>query len=79
MYVCVCAFVRVVALTSGLTLSVCGAVKEILTFGSAAIMLGEQLDSFKISGFGICLLGVLTYHWYRTSTTSQKSSRDELL
>ena len=52
---------RVVQLASGLTLSVAGIFKEVLTVIAAAALLGDALTPIKVSGLLICILGIAMY------------------
>jgi solute carrier family 35 protein C2 len=52
----------IVNLTSSLTLSILGIVKELLTIALAGGIRGERLTVINLAGFGICSFGVLLYH-----------------
>ena len=49
-------------LTSSLTLSVLGIVKELCTILLAGAVRGEQLSASNLGGFGVVSLGALLYH-----------------
>jgi solute carrier family 35 protein C2 len=51
-----------VKLTSSLTLSILGILKELLTILLAAVTRGDHLTVVNLSGFAICSLGVLMYN-----------------
>ncbi len=53
---------RVVQLSSGLTLSVAGIFKEVLTVLSSCLLLGERLTPYNSVGLSLCLLGIAQYH-----------------
>lgn len=55
---------RVVCLSSGLSLSVAGIFKELLTVLSSAALLGDQLTPFNICGLLLCTSGIIMYHRY---------------
>ena len=53
---------KVVQLASGLTLSVAGIFKEVLTVLASAWLLGDELTLRKMAGLAICLLGIALYN-----------------
>jgi len=56
---------RVVQLASGLTLSIAGVFKEVLTILSSVILLGERLTLFNAAGLAVCLGGIGGYQRLR--------------
>ena len=50
-----------VALTSGLSLSIAGIFKEVLTVVGATIVLGEHLTAYKAGGLALCVAGLALY------------------
>jgi solute carrier family 35 protein C2 len=52
---------RVVQLASGLTLSIAGVFKEVLTIVSSVLIFGDQLTPFNVAGLLICLAGIGGY------------------
>ena len=52
---------RVVQLASGLTLSIAGVFKEVLTIVSSVHIFGDQLTPFNVAGLLICLAGIGGY------------------
>lgn len=53
--------VRVVALTSGLSLSIAGIFKEVLTVVGATLILDEHLTVYKAGGLALCVAGLALY------------------
>jgi len=53
---------KVVQLASGLTLSVAGIFKELLTVLASAWLLGDTLTPTNMAGLAICLLGIALYN-----------------
>ena len=53
---------RVVQLSSGLTLSVAGIFKEVLTVGASALLLGDHLTPYNVGGLLLCLVGIGLYN-----------------
>ena len=53
--------VRVVALTSGLSLSLAGIFKEVLTVLASSYVLGETLTPQKAAGLAMCIAGLVLY------------------
>ena len=53
---------RVVQLSSGLTLSVAGIFKEVLTVACSAIFLGDHLTLWNVGGLGLCIIGIGMYN-----------------
>ena len=49
-----------VQLASGLTLSIAGVFKEVLTILSSVILLGERLTLFNAAGLAVCIAGTST-------------------
>lgn len=60
-FVLLFAEVRVVALTSGLSLSVAGVFKEVLTVLASSLFLGETLSPDKAVGLALCICGLALY------------------
>jgi hypothetical protein len=60
-FVMLVAELRVVSLTSGLTLSVVGVLKEVLTVLASVIVLGEALTADKALGLSLCVVGLALY------------------
>lgn len=65
---------RVVQLASGLTLSIAGVGKEVLTILASVALLGDHLTPFNVAGLLLCLAGIggyqrrkrgLTRRWWR--------------
>ena len=56
---------RVVQLASGLTLSIAGVFKEVLTILSSVILLGERLTLFNAAGLAVCIAGIGGYRRLR--------------
>ena len=56
-----------VQLASGLTLSVAGIFKELLTVIASAAILGDTLTPLNVTGLAICLLGIGLYNRSRLS------------
>jgi len=52
---------QVVKLSSALTLSVAGIFKELLTVLCSALLLGDSLTPYNVSGLMLCLLGIAHY------------------
>ena len=52
---------RVVQLASGLTLSVLGVLKEVLTVGASVILFGDTITTLKAAGLGLCVIGIGLY------------------
>jgi solute carrier family 35 protein C2 len=52
---------RVVQLASGLTLSVLGVLKEVLTVGASVILFGDTIATLKAAGLGLCVIGIGLY------------------
>ena len=52
---------RVVQLSSGLSLSVAGVFKELLTVLCSAAVLGEPLTFYNVCGLLLCTLGIAMY------------------
>ena len=61
---------RVVQLASGLTLSIAGVFKEVLTISASVVLLGDQLTPFKVAGLGICVLGIAGYQYLKLVETA---------
>jgi drug/metabolite transporter (DMT)-like permease len=53
---------RVVQLSSGLTLSIAGIFKEVLTVGFSTLLLGDHLTAYNVSGLFLCLVGIGLYN-----------------
>ena len=56
---------RVVALSSGITLSVAGIFKELLTVAGSALVLGDVLPPRSVAGLALCTVGIGMYTWIR--------------
>lgn len=52
---------RIVQLSSGLTLSVAGTLKELLTVVMSALCLGDVLTGYNMAGLALCLVGMGLY------------------
>ncbi|KOO21880.1 hypothetical protein Ctob_005451 [Chrysochromulina tobinii] len=52
---------RVVQLASGLTLSVLGVLKEVLTVGASVILFSDTITTLKAAGLGLCVIGIGLY------------------
>lgn len=52
---------RVVQLASGLTLSVLGVLKEVLTVGASVLLFGDTITTLKAAGLGLCVIGIGLY------------------
>jgi len=63
---------QVVKLSSGLTLSVSGIFKELLTVLASALVLGDTLTWHNVSGLFLCLVGIAHY----TSVKRREMSED---
>lgn len=53
---------RVVQLSSGLTLSIAGIFKEVLTVGASAVFLGDHLSAYNVGGLCLCLTVIGLYN-----------------
>uniref|UniRef100_A0A7S0JD55 Sugar phosphate transporter domain-containing protein n=1 Tax=Calcidiscus leptoporus TaxID=127549 RepID=A0A7S0JD55_9EUKA len=53
---------RIVRLSSGLTLSIAGIFKEVLTVACSALFLHDKLTLFNMAGFVMCLAGIGVYN-----------------
>ena len=53
---------RVVQLSSGLTLSVAGVFKELLTVVSSVAFFGDALTPYNVGGLLLCVLGIVLYN-----------------
>ncbi|KAL1495208.1 hypothetical protein AB1Y20_017072 [Prymnesium parvum] len=60
-FLLILAELRVVQLSSGLSLSVAGILKELLTVLASALVLGDQLTTYNVLGLAMCLFGILVY------------------
>ena len=56
---------RVVELSSGLTLSVAGIFKDLFQIAASAIMLGDVLTPFNVAGGMLCLSGMGAYQYLK--------------
>ena len=61
-FVLIFAELRVVQLSSGLTLSVAGIFKEVLTVAASAVFLGDRLTIYNVTGLCLCLVGIGLYN-----------------
>ena len=61
---------RVVQLSSGLSLSVAGVFKELLTVLCSAAVLGEPLTVYNVCGLLLCTVGIAMY---TRSTTRERA------
>ena len=50
-----------VSLSSGLSLSIAGIFKELLTILSSALLLGDSLTPFNVCGLLLCTVGIALY------------------
>ena len=62
---------RIVQLSSGLTLSVAGVCKELLTVLFSVLLLGDKPTMYNMVGFFVCLMGIVLYHRVKTSPTEE--------
>ena len=62
---------KIVQLSSGLTLSVAGTFKELLTVVASAIVLHDVLTEYNLAGLGLCLVGIA---WYNCITAADHGS-----
>ncbi len=62
---------RVVALSSGITLSVAGIFKELLTVAGSALVLGDVLPPRSVAGLALCTVGIGMYTWIRQQEESE--------
>ena len=67
---------RIVQLTSALTLSVAGAVKECATIVIGHLLLKEAMSAANAAGLACTLLGVHLYHRERTSAPYHRLGAD---
>ena len=58
---------RIVGLSSGLTLSIAGIFKEILTALASVVFLGEVVTAYKASGLLLCTVGIGFYNAIKMS------------
>ena len=65
----------IVNLTSSLTLSILGILKELVTILLAAATRGDMLNAVNLSGFAICSFGVLLYHFIKQRRAMQAMLR----
>ena len=63
---------RVVELSSGLTLSVAGIFKEVLTVACSAIFLGDHLTLWNVGGLGLCIIGIGMYNRIRLLESAEE-------
>lgn len=52
---------RVVQLASGMTLSVAGVLKEVVTVLASVVLFGDSVTEYKAAGLGLCVVGILVY------------------
>ena len=52
-----------VGLTSSLTLSIFGILKELATIALSALLLGDALNASNLAGFAICIGGAALYNY----------------
>lgn len=64
---------QVVQLSSGLTLSVAGIFKELLTVLASARILGDQLTPSNVAGLTVCLAGIGLYNYIRVLELQQEA------
>lgn len=64
---------QVVKLSSALTLSVAGIFKELLTVLCSALLLGDSLTPYNVSGLMLCLLGIAHYTYEGWSRAQGKA------
>ena len=67
---------RVVQLSSGLTLSVAGIFKEVLTVACSAIFLGDHLTLWNVGGLGLCIIGIGMYNRIRLLESAEEEVMD---
>ena len=67
-----------VSLTSSLSLSILGILKELLTIALAGGLRGEPLTVMNLAGFVICSFGALLYHFVRQRKEAVASMRAAL-
>mmetsp|Transcript_26160 Transcript_26160/g.43273 ORF Transcript_26160/g.43273 Transcript_26160/m.43273 type:complete len:493 (+) Transcript_26160:184-1662(+) len=65
---------HVVRLSSGLTLSVAGVLKEVLTVISSSIFLGDKLTVYNIGGLSLCMFGIVQYNRIKLAEGSDEVS-----
>ena len=53
---------RIVALSSGLTLSLAGIFKDVLTAAASVAILGEEATPYKVAGLAMCTVGIGLYN-----------------
>ena len=72
---------QVVKLSSALTLSVAGIFKELLTVLCSALLLGDSLTPYNVSGLMLCLLGIAHYTyegWSRAQGKARETATGQL-
>eukprot|EP00310_Coccolithus_braarudii_P016888 CAMPEP_0183359984 /NCGR_PEP_ID=MMETSP0164_2-20130417/53922_1 /TAXON_ID=221442 /ORGANISM="Coccolithus pelagicus ssp braarudi, Strain PLY182g" /LENGTH=444 /DNA_ID=CAMNT_0025534227 /DNA_START=332 /DNA_END=1666 /DNA_ORIENTATION=+ len=68
---------RIVRLSSGLSLSIAGIFKEVLTVACSAIFLHDKLTLYNIGGFVVCLLGIGMYNRMQWNRDAADAARGE--
>ena len=68
---------HVVKLSSGLTLSVAGIFKELLTVVSSAVLLAERLTPMNLAGLALCLCGIMYYGKLARSEEAEAAAESE--
>ena len=64
-----------VGLTSSLTLSIFGILKELATIALSALLLGDALNASNLAGFAICIGGAALYN-YSTRGGAHSGARE---
>ena len=68
---------RVVELSSGLTLSVAGIFKDLFQIAASAIMLGDVLTPFNVAGGMLCLSGMGAYQYLKFAEWREEEAESE--
>ena len=68
---------RIVQLASGLTLSIGGIFKEVLTVAASAIFLGDHLTPYNVGGLMLCLAGIATYNRIKLKEMAAEAKRGD--
>lgn len=68
---------RVVQLSSGLTLSVAGVFKELLTVGASAIFFGDVLTPYNVGGLLLCLVGIAVYNHLKLQEMARSAAKGD--
>ncbi|KAJ3353245.1 Triose-phosphate Transporter [Allomyces javanicus] len=67
---------RAIQLTSGLTLSVAGIVKEVGTIVLSVLIFGDVLTALNIVGLFVCLAGIALYHIHQQQQSRIAAARE---